>query len=272
MHHQDLVRSRMIAARLRQFRIDAGLSGDSVARNLGWSPSKISRIELYQTGLSLDDLHVLLDYYRVRGPDRTVLDKLAGKIRGQDPDEYAEAVVVMEWSVTSLPTPVRTSAYARGVLRAAQPVTRIPPRKIETAVQVTYDRQVRLDGIGGRPLLRLRLCLDEAVLSRQYGNQAVMDAQLARLHELGTQANIGIRLLPLRTIAIRPPSFTLFSYTDETSGEGEVDMPALAVEHAAEMWSPVAEDDIFLHQLTFDHLWSLALTEDETLAAIRQLY
>jgi transcriptional regulator with XRE-family HTH domain len=45
------VRSRQVAAELRTLREHAGLSGAEVAKRMGMSPSKISRLETGITGL-----------------------------------------------------------------------------------------------------------------------------------------------------------------------------------------------------------------------------
>src|SRR6266699_1099141 len=59
------VRRRRLAAELRRLRERAGFTGDEVADRLGWSGSKISRIELHRTGIKLADLVLLLDLYNV---------------------------------------------------------------------------------------------------------------------------------------------------------------------------------------------------------------
>src|SRR5258708_26977180 len=56
---------RALAAELRRLREHAGLSGDEVAEQLGWSGSKISRIETHRTGVKPGDLDQLLEKYRV---------------------------------------------------------------------------------------------------------------------------------------------------------------------------------------------------------------
>ena len=62
------VRRRRLAAELRRLRERTGLTGDQVAERLGWSGSKISRIELNRIGVKLADLRRLLDLYGV-SPD-----------------------------------------------------------------------------------------------------------------------------------------------------------------------------------------------------------
>ena len=50
------IRSRQVAAELRTLREQAGLSGAEVAKRMGMSPSKISRIETGNSGLQIEDV------------------------------------------------------------------------------------------------------------------------------------------------------------------------------------------------------------------------
>src|SRR5689334_20858746 len=67
------VRSRTVAAELRTLRERSGLSCADVARTLGVSPSKISRIETGNSGLQPDDVAALLGFYQVPAPKRQEL-------------------------------------------------------------------------------------------------------------------------------------------------------------------------------------------------------
>ena len=70
------VRARQLAAELRRLRDAATLTGEEAAGRLGWSPSKISRIETGQTAPSPADLRRLLDLYEVAGTQRGRLESL----------------------------------------------------------------------------------------------------------------------------------------------------------------------------------------------------
>src|ERR1700722_5083498 len=61
------VRGRQLAAQLRRMREVATLTGDETAKRLGWSASKLSRIENAQTPVSPPDLERILDAYGVSG-------------------------------------------------------------------------------------------------------------------------------------------------------------------------------------------------------------
>jgi transcriptional regulator with XRE-family HTH domain len=50
------IRRRRLAVELRRLRERAGLTGDEAAERLGWSDSKISRIETHRIGVKPADL------------------------------------------------------------------------------------------------------------------------------------------------------------------------------------------------------------------------
>jgi len=97
-HGSPTVRRRRLAAELRRLRERAGFTGDEVAERLGWSGSKISRIELHRIGIKQADLLLLLDLYGVAEEHRESLVALGRESRKSGhleavtanfPDEYA---------------------------------------------------------------------------------------------------------------------------------------------------------------------------------------
>src|SRR5215467_12900984 len=71
------VGGRRLAAELRRFRERAGLTGEEASEQLGWSGSKLSRIELHRIGVKQADLRKLLALYRVDEGHRDELLALA---------------------------------------------------------------------------------------------------------------------------------------------------------------------------------------------------
>jgi transcriptional regulator with XRE-family HTH domain len=57
-HGSPSVRRRQLAAELRRLRERAGFTGELVAERLGWSGSKLSRIETSRTGVKQGDLRL----------------------------------------------------------------------------------------------------------------------------------------------------------------------------------------------------------------------
>jgi len=71
------VRRRRLAAELRRLR--GSRTGSTVAKDLGWSPAKVSRYELGQGTFPLEEIEKLLDYYSVPEPRRAQLLDLAAE-------------------------------------------------------------------------------------------------------------------------------------------------------------------------------------------------
>jgi transcriptional regulator with XRE-family HTH domain len=59
------VGGRRLAAELRRLRETLGLTGEQASQRLGWSGSKLSRIELHRIGVKQSDLRKLLALYGV---------------------------------------------------------------------------------------------------------------------------------------------------------------------------------------------------------------
>ena len=121
---------RELGNELRRLRGDR--RGADVATALGWSESKLSRIETAHTGITDADLDRLLTAYGVGLEDRDRLLDLArrGRVRAwwapyrssvPDPyDEYvaleAEATAIYEWEAQVVPGLLQTDEYARAVI------------------------------------------------------------------------------------------------------------------------------------------------------------
>jgi transcriptional regulator with XRE-family HTH domain len=255
---------------------DAALmTGEEAAGRLGWSPSKISRIETAQTPASPADLRRLLDVYEVDGTQRERLELLVQGLglRGWW-DAYAdtlgpeyaalialeaEAASVRWYSPMLVPGLLQTEQYAREVIRSG--FLTAPPGEIERRVQVRMTRQRVLTKDSP---LRLSVILDEAAILRPVGSAEIMHAQLLQLVNAAGRANIELQVLPLA--AGSHPA---------TSGEftilGFPELIAPDVVYLENMTSDLyveGEGEVYRYGLAFDHLRTLALGPDESLAAI----
>ena len=196
---------RELGDELRRLRADR--RGAEVARALGWSESKLSRIETARTGISEPDLDRLLSTYAVRPDERQRLRDLARRGRGRvwwtpyrssvpaPYDEYvaleAEAAVMSEWETQIVPGLLQTDEYARAVIEAGAGIG--DPEIIQRRLALRMARQTVLVR---EPLPRLSVVLDEAVLHREVGGPGVLHRQLHRLHEASTRPGVEIRVLP----------------------------------------------------------------------------
>ena len=145
-HGSPTVRRRRLAAELRRLRERAGFTGDEVAERLGWSGSKISRIELHRIGIKQADLLLLLDLYDVADAHRESLVALCREssktgrlevVAATFPGEYAaflyaeaEAESVWTWDPQIIPGLLQTADYTRARCSAG---TRCSPPRPETS-------------------------------------------------------------------------------------------------------------------------------------------
>jgi transcriptional regulator with XRE-family HTH domain len=183
------------------------LTGEQAATQLGWSSSKVSRIETGRTAVSPEDLDRLLDFYQVVGARRdrlTELSQNAGR-RGWW-DVYAdilssgycamiplEDAAESEWhfSPAVIPGLLQTGRYAHEVTRVT--MLDASPGQIGRLTEVRMTRQQLL---AKDPPLNLAAILDESALRRVVGDTEVMRAQLSHLIEVGSRPNITIQVLP----------------------------------------------------------------------------
>jgi transcriptional regulator with XRE-family HTH domain len=75
------IRRRRLGAALRRLREGSGLSLEAVAQELGWSTSKVSRIELAKIAVTPADVRALLGVLDVLTEEVETLVSLAGEDR-----------------------------------------------------------------------------------------------------------------------------------------------------------------------------------------------
>jgi transcriptional regulator with XRE-family HTH domain len=264
-HGSPSVRGRRLAAELRRLRERTGLTGDEVAQRLGWSGSKISRIELHRTGVKEADLRKLLDLYRVAEPHRGELFALARESSEQDglkratasfPPEYAEqlyeeaeAESVWNWEPQIVPGLLQTEDYARAMMRGWQSMFALPPSDMERRVAARLVRQQLLTR---DPPLQLSVVIDESVLRRRFGSKAVMSQQLSRLAEASELPGVELRVLPLE--GSHPIGMGAFNYL-KFAQVHEVPMHDIVrIEHLMGDYYFEDDDDTNKFRVTFEHL------------------
>jgi len=188
---------------LRSLRVGAGLTTEQVAKQLGFSRYKVSRLENGQRGASQVDILRLCELYQVDEKYRLYLIKLAaeGKQRGWRPpfglphSDYigleAEAASISDYGLAIVPGLLQTPEYARAIVRSG--VSAQEPQIVEERVRVRIARQQLLFSSDAPTF---EAVLDESVLHRVVGRPAVMLAQLRRLLEMSELPHVTIRIVP----------------------------------------------------------------------------
>ena len=265
------VRRRRLAAELREIRESKGRSGESVAAALRWSPSKISRYERARTGLRPREVARLLDYYQITGARRALLlelaedaaqkgwweefaDSLSEDYRQFIGLEY-EATSIAIWHVDVVTGLLQTESYARHIISSYSRVEPITPGMIGRMVRVRMQRQQVLDRDG----LELSVVLDESVLKRRVGDDAVMYEQLQRLVRDADRPNLTLRVLPLDAQHIVfVESFVVFGFgSDSDTDAGLQDV--VTTEHLRNGFSLEGERETYLHRIAFRMLTEASL-------------
>ena len=263
------VRRRRLAAELRGIRESKGRSGDTVAAALRWSPSKISRYERARTGLRPREVERLLDYYEITGPRRALLLGLAEDAAqkgwweeftvslSEDYKQFIglehEATAMAIWHVDVVTGLLQTEEYARHIIGSYSRVEPVAPGMIGRLVRVRMRRQQVLDRDG----LQLSVVLDESVLKRRIGDEAVMYDQLQRLVKEADRPNLTLQVLPLDAQhSVFGESFVIFGFGQDADAMLQ---DVVSTEHLRSGFTLEGERDTYLHRIAFQMLVDAAL-------------
>lgn len=273
-HGSPAVRGRRLAAELRRLRISRQLTGEEVAEQLGWSESKVSRIELHRTGVKEPDLRRLLDFYQVGQLRREELLALAreaaqaGTREGSlaqltdEISDYAaaegEARLVWDWEPQIVPGLLQTRDYARAVILGVQSIFGMPPSDIERRVEARLARQQVLT----RGRLQLSAVIDESVLRRRFGSRDVMHSQLEYLASCAQAPNVEVRVLPLD--GEHPVGTGSFTYMQFPQVHAVPLADTVFIEQLVTNYRTEQEEDTYKYRLMFERLTAKALSPAES--------
>lgn len=235
MGPESTARTRELGADLRNAREKAGISGIDMAVRMGWSASKVSRLELGRRGTNRTDVGIYAAYCGVVRPE---LDRLLALADEKDDEfwlqptsaakaEELRSLLRMEQTASSLqyyesmviPGLLQTEDYARALFREAG---LIPEAAIEPYVRLRMARRGLLDQQNGPEVL---FFIREHALRTLVGGAAVMHEQYLHLLLTMTQELCKIRILPISAGA-RAGLCTPFIFAQYTD-----DSPVVCVEH-----------------------------------------
>jgi hypothetical protein len=257
------VRRRRLAAELRGIRESKGKSGDTVAAALKWS------YERARTGLRPGEVARLLDYYEITGPRRDLLLGLAEDAAqkgwweeftdslSEDYKQFIglehEATSMAIWHVDVVTGLLQTEEYARHIIGSYSRVEPVAPGMIGRLVRVRMRRQQVLDRDG----LQVSVVLDESVLKRRIGDEAVMYDQLQRLVKEADRPNLTLQVLPLDAQhSVFGESFVIFSFGQDADAMLQ---DVVSTEHLRSGFTLEGERDTYLHRIAFQMLVDAAL-------------
>ncbi len=268
------VRRRRLAAELRRLRDQAQLTIEDVAEKLECSSSKISRIETGNVGVTPKDTRELLRLYGVPGDQLDALVQLAREARKKGwwhsyNEVFTGAFVGLEAEASSLrayqallvPGLLQTEEYMRAVIRAARPDA--TPAQVDKRVQARLARQELLTEPDPP---RYWAVIDEAVLCRSVGGDAVMREQLSALTTKAALPHVTIQVLPFAAGAhagMEGP-FLILGFPEQT------DPDVVYVDNTTAGIYLEEPAEILRYTLMFDHLRAAAFSPDDTLTRITE--
>ena len=277
----------VLGERLRAIRLASGLTASEVARRLGWSPSKLSRIENHE-GIDPADVHYLLDAYGITNPaDVRPLAEMARQAQQRGWWQEGFGDVLPQWFSTfvgleagaaeerdykgALVTGLlQTGDYARAILSTGIPAAgEPPPGEVERLVGLRLERQ-RLLHLPKDPL-RLWAIMDEAVLRRPIGGADVMRRQLRHLAEISEAPNVTVQVLQEATAhpALDFP-FCLLTFPEPRSA-GVPRVPGLVyLENFATSMYIEGEAQVGYYAAVFADLSRRALDPSQSRSRLRQ--
>jgi transcriptional regulator with XRE-family HTH domain len=221
-------RFRELGAELRKRREAAGVTGAHLAHLMGWSSSKISRIESGERGISHLDVFPYLGFCGIRPPAALHLVEMAREAEhkhghwlsphGEWLDDSLSTLIYHESaadrSTSYYPRVIhgllQTADYARAFIAAEQWRT---PENVEECVRIRLERQ-RILRV--RHPARFTFYLHEHALRLRVGNPKIMHEQLLKIVLLAAFDHITVRVVPVSAgerAAIDGP-FDLLQYAE----------------------------------------------------------
>lgn len=250
------MRGRRLRIELRQLRDESGLTIESVARQLDWSPSKVSRLETGQRGVHPSDVRLLSEVYGITGDRRDELIEMARQSRKrswwheyreefpswleQYLDYEAEATLVRMYAEERIPSVLHVEGYA----------AEAGPGEMQQV------RRGRFTQYGIPPL---HLILGEGALRRLVGGVDVMREQLTHLTKMAEADHVTLQVLTFDAGAhpAMGDPFTILEFADH--------QPIAYHDHQADGLYLERKDKTEQYDHAFARLEKLALSPKDTI-------
>jgi transcriptional regulator with XRE-family HTH domain len=207
MHDREpTIRSRELGDGLRKAMEYAGFTASRMARELDWSPSRVSRLLSGKRGGSGYDVAAFLAVCGVKGRERTRLMGLTADHERQGwhqqhgstlpkqirtlIDHEKKSAAISSYEAILVPGLMQTGDYARAVISRN---VNVPAEEVEDRVEARLARQSLISR--DRPP-RFTFFLHEFVLRMPVGSSVVMSDQLHFLIRMSVRPYITLRIVP----------------------------------------------------------------------------
>lgn len=262
---------RALADRLRQLRVESGLTGRALAAEAGWHRTKVSKLEHAVTSPSAEDIRT---WCRLCGAVDQTTDLIASlvaadtmwtewrRLERSGLRRVNESVIPL-WERTRrfriysswlVPGPVQSEGYIRALLTATRERRGLAD-DVEEATAVRLAKQHVIDE-GDH---RFAIVLEESVLRYRIGGPRVLAEQLRHLLDVMTAPSISISVIPMdidRTL-LRPVE--MFFIFDDAQVDAEFVSGWLRV---------TTPSEIKMYTQAFTMLSSMAVTGQKARALI----
>ncbi|WP_268952520.1 helix-turn-helix domain-containing protein [Saccharopolyspora terrae] len=267
-------RRALLGRELRRLRKRKGWTGPQLAQLLGWSQSKVSRLETGQRSAALADVTAWLDVTETEGDPRTRVLDLAESLLGQITGLRAlhqgslvrrqvelqsidsEAQLVRQFQPLMAPGVFHTETYARACIASANLTAE---RDLDSAVAARLERGRRvLSGEG--PVYHVVLC-ESALRWRPHGCSPEQLRRLwHRVAEIVDHRNITLQVIPdsTPTTALPQCGFSMWSW-----GYGPDSQFALVETPAAEV-TFTSSEDIAMFERVWHEMIKVALSPEQS--------
>lgn len=199
-----------LAARLREIRQDAGLSGRELAEQAGWYPSKVSRLTSGTTSPSDADIRM---WCRICGADDQTPDLIAAsraadsiylewrrvqrtglrRLQESRIPLYERTTLFRVYCSNVIPGLFQTDAYATALLSSITRFHEAPDDVAEAVAARLARSHVVREGIH-----RFAVLVEESVLRYQVGDAEAMAGQLGYLLALMSFPAVSLGVVPFR--------------------------------------------------------------------------
>ncbi len=260
-----------MADRLRDIRLDAGLTARALSSAAGWHEAKTSRIESAKQAPSESDIRT---WCHVCGVDTQIIDLIAasraadsmytewrrlhrtGLRHTQEARRplYERTRVFRVYCSTVVPGFLQTPGYAKALMSAITAFEGTPD-DVEDAVAARMNRN-RILNTGNH---RFAMVLEESVLRYRVGDPEVMAGQLGQILGLMSLPSVSLGVIPFS--ASQRQMWTLETFTLFDDARVHVELLSAQV-------TVTVPGDVILYLRAFDKLTELAVYGPEARALI----
>lgn len=273
--HESTARTRELGAELRRIRKAAQFTGHALALKLGWSPSRVSRLETGDRRASEVDAAIYAAFCGVTGEDLDYVLDLTQRnddnywlhVRGELLPDELRSLIALETTAQTLvyyepiviPGLAQTEDYARALFHECDV---LPEEVIESRVRFRMERRKLLRRLDPP---KVTFLIHENALRMPVGNRRIMHEQMLHLLLMCATPPCRVRVVPAR-VGARTGTIGAFTWTAHKDHN-----PVIYVEHLTTSLFLESPFDRMAYRDRLNQLSALALDEGQSRAFLANL-